>query len=74
MHYISRSLETVVKQVTLEYPMVLVTGPRQVGKTTMLQKLMEGTGRRYVTLDDLNERSLAKTDPEMFLQLHKPRC
>ena len=72
MHYISRSLETVVKQVTLEYPVVLVTGPRQVGKTTMLQKLMEGTERGYVTLDDLNERSLAKTDPEMFLQLHKP--
>lgn len=72
MHYISRNLETVVKQVTLEYPVVLVTGPRQVGKTTMLQKLMEGTERRYVTLDDLNERSLAKTDPEMFLQLHKP--
>ena len=72
MCYISRSLETVVKQVTLEYPVVLVTGSRQVGKTTMLQKLMEGTERRYVTLDDLNERSLAKTDPEMFLQLHKP--
>ncbi len=72
MHYISRNLETVVKQVTLEYPVVLVTGPRQVGKTTMLQKLMEGTERGYVTLDDLNERSLAKTDPEMFLQLHKP--
>lgn len=72
MHYISRSLETVVKQVTLEYPVVLVAGPRQVGKATMLQKLMEGTERGYVTLDDLNERSLAKTDPEMFLQLHKP--
>ena len=51
---------------------MLVTGPRQVGKTTMLQKLMEGTDRNYVSLDDLNERNLAKTDPEMFLQLHKP--
>ena len=51
---------------------LIIKGPRQVGKTTMLQKLMEGTERRYVTLDDLNERSLAKTDPEMFLQLHKP--
>ena len=72
MQYISRSLEKVVAQVTQEYPVVLVTGPRQVGKTTMLQKLMEGTNRSYVSLDDLNERSLAKTDPEMFLQLHKP--
>ena len=72
MNYIKRNLEDVVKQVTKEYPVVLVTGPRQVGKTTMLQKLMEGTGRRYVTLDDLNDRNIAKTDPEMFLQLHKP--
>ena len=33
---------------------------------------MEGTERGYVTLDDLNERNIAKTDPELFLQLHKP--
>ena len=72
MNYITRNLENVIKQVTEEYPVVLVTGPRQVGKTTMLQKLMEGTDRGYVTLDDLNERAIAKTDPELFLQLHKP--
>ena len=72
MNYIPRSLEKVVKQVTKEYPVVLVTGPRQVGKTTMLQKLMENTDRSYVSLDDLNERSIAKSDPELFLQLHKP--
>lgn len=72
MNYITRNLEKVVNQVTKEYPVVLVTGPRQVGKTTMLQKLMEGTDRGYITLDDLNERNIAKTDPELFLQLHKP--
>lgn len=72
MDYIPRSLEKVVNEVTKEYPVVLVTGPRQVGKTTMLQKLMKGTDRGYVSLDDLNERNLAKTDPELFLQLHKP--
>lgn len=72
MSYISRNLEAVVRQVTAEYSVVLVTGPRQVGKTTMLQKMMEGTERGYVSLDDLNERNLAKTDPELFLQLHKP--
>ena len=72
MEYISRNLEAVVMQVTREFPVVLVTGPRQVGKTTMLQKLMEGTDRKYVSLDDLNERSLAKNDPELFLQAHKP--
>lgn len=72
MDYIHRNLETVVNSVTGEYPVVLVTGPRQVGKTTMLQKLMEGTERGYVSLDDLNERDIAKNDPELFLQLHKP--
>ena len=49
MSYISRNLETVVAEVTREYPVVLVTGPRQVGKTTMLQKLMDGTNRNYVS-------------------------
>lgn len=44
MSYIPRNLEAVVKQVTDEYPVVLLTGPRQVGKTTMLQRLMEGFG------------------------------
>ena len=34
--------------------------------------MMEGTKRNYVTLDDFSERSLAKIDPELFLQFHKP--
>lgn len=72
MNYIARNLETVIEEVTKEYPVVLVTGPRQVGKTTMLQKLMEGTDRSYVSLDDLNERNIAKTDPQLFLELHRP--
>ena len=72
MSYITRSLEKVVLQATKEYPVVLVSGSKQVGKTTMLKKLMEGTNRNYVSLDDLQERALAKNDPEMFLQLHKP--
>lgn len=72
MSYIRRSLEKIVLQVTKEYPVVLLSGPRQVGKTTMLKKLMEGTERSYVSLNDLQERELARTDPELFLQLHKP--
>lgn len=70
--YISRHLEKVIEGVTKEYPVVLVTGPRQVGKTTMLKEMMKGTNRGYVSLDDMNERNLAKTDPQLFLQLHKP--
>ena len=40
MSYIRRSLEKIVLQVTKEYPVLLLSGPRQVGKTTMLRKLM----------------------------------
>ena len=72
MQYIKRDLERVVLQASEEYPAVIITGSRQIGKTTMLQKLMKGTTRNYVTLDDLTERALAQNDPEMFLQLHKP--
>ena len=72
MQYIKRDLERVVLQASEEYPAVIIPGSRQIGKTTMLQKLMQGTTRNYVTLDDLTERALAQNDPEMFLQLHKP--
>ncbi|MDR1921404.1 MAG: AAA family ATPase, partial [Candidatus Adiutrix sp.] len=74
MSYIKRSLEEVFLGLSREYPAILITGPRQVGKTTMLQKLAAGQSekREYISLDDLNERSLAKTDPAMFFQLHKP--
>ena len=74
MKYIKRSMEKVFLSLNTQYPAILVTGPRQVGKTTMLKELMkrEVRNRSYVTLDDLNERALAKTDPAMFLQLHQP--
>lgn len=74
MGYIRRDLEDVVIRAAKDFPAVLITGPRQVGKTTMLKKLMEdeNRGRAYVTLDDLNERNMAKNDPAMFFQMHKP--
>jgi len=70
--YIARDIEPVVLQASQEYPVVIVTGQRQVGKTTMLRKLMEGTQREYISLDDMDARALASNDPETFLQLHKP--
>jgi len=51
---------------------LLVTGARQVGKTTMLKHLAEGQGRTYVTLDNLPARNLAKSDPVLFFQTYKP--
>ena len=72
--YIQRHMERIVTELTQQYPAIMIVGPRQVGKTTMLEHLIaeEGRGRKKVTLDDLAERELAKTDPKMFFQLHKP--
>ena len=69
--YIKRAVEDTVIKIKDMFPVLLVTGPRQVGKTTLLQKLME-QDRRYVTLDDPNARYLAKNDPALFLQRYKP--
>lgn len=69
MKYIKRDLESKILSLSTEYSCVLITGPRQVGKTTVLKQLMTDD-REYVTLDDLEERKLAKTDPAMFLQVH----
>ena len=68
--YLKRSLEPLVLELSKEYPAILLTGPRQTGKTRMLRHLAEGTARGYVSLDDITERALARQDPAMFLQMH----
>lgn len=72
--YITRHMEKPVMELNEQYPVLLLTGPRQVGKTTMLEHLIEvkGKGRKKVSLDDLTLRELAKTDPKMFFQLYQP--
>jgi predicted AAA+ superfamily ATPase len=72
MSYINRDMEKVFTLVSNQFKVVLVTGPRQVGKTTMLKKLMEGTDRRYVSLDDIATRDLAKNDPKTFIEAFPP--
>ncbi|MGD1833755.1 MAG: AAA family ATPase [Sphaerochaetaceae bacterium] len=53
------------------FPAVLVTGPRQVGKTTMLRTLAEEK-RNYVSLDNPLARSLAVNEPGLFLEKYEP--
>lgn len=74
MKYMKRHLEQRILELSKSWPAILLTGPRQAGKTTLLQKLaeQEGIEREYVSLDDLSLRNLAKNDPQMFLQLHEP--
>lgn len=56
------------------YSAILLSEPHQAGKTTMLRLLAEreNIGREYISLDDLNTRDMAKNNPALFLQLHKP--
>ena len=67
-------MENRILELSHSFSAILLTGPRQAGKTTLLRELAEkeNIGRRYVTLDDLTERDLAKNDPVTFLQLHQP--
>lgn len=74
MKYIARHLEKRIMALSESYSAILLTGPRQSGKTTMLRSLAEkeNKGRKYVSLDDLATRDMAKNDPALFLQMHKP--
>lgn len=65
--YIKRTIEKSIERANKFFPVVLVTGPRQVGKTTVLQNC-ETQPRTYVSLDTLENRELAKNDPTLFLQ------
>ena len=69
MTYINRDLESKIISLPEEYSAILITGPRQVGKTTILRRLTQ-ENRTYVTLDDLEERAMAQNDPALFLQMH----
>ena len=70
MAYIHRTLEQKVMDISRDYSCLLLIGPRQVGKTTMLEHLMKGSERRKVTLDDAENRRLAQSDPALFLEMH----
>ena len=71
MEYLHRDLEVFFKKNAKHYPAILLTGPRQVGKTTFLRHLCEAD-RNYVSLDIPRDRDLARSDPELFLERYKP--
>jgi predicted AAA+ superfamily ATPase len=72
MNYIPRHLERKFIHMSEFFKAVLVTGARQVGKTTMLKHLAAGQVRTYVTLDNKMARELAQSDPVLFFQTYKP--
>lgn len=76
--YINRALESVIARYSENFKVVVLTGPRQVGKTTMLRHLAQeeaertGVERAYVSLDNTAICMAAKADPALFLQRYRP--
>ena len=64
-------MAAVIEEFSTTFKVLLLTGSRQVGKTTLLEKLAKGK-RRYVTLDNTKFRALAQHDPELFLHENPP--
>ncbi|MDO4921445.1 MAG: ATP-binding protein [Phascolarctobacterium sp.] len=72
MKYLERTLERKFLRMSSFFKAVLVTGARQVGKTTMLKHLAAEQARTYVSMDNIMARTLAKSDPVLFFQTYKP--
>jgi predicted AAA+ superfamily ATPase len=66
-----RILAKVIQRAIKTFPAIVVTGPRQSGKTTLLKTLFSET-HRFVTLEDPDVRIRAKEDPLHFLQQYGP--
>lgn len=70
MDFIYRHAEETIKRLADSYPSILVTGARQTGKTTLLQKITDARKIPYITFDDPLEEASAKNDPKTFIELH----
>lgn len=67
---IKRHIKEVIDYSIKHFPCVILTGPRQVGKSTLLTEEYDGKGFSYVTLDNTTDRLLAQNDPKTFLAIH----
>ena len=72
MEYISRELERKFQEANRFFKALLVTGARQVGKSTMLKHLAQEERRTVVTMDNDRARELALSDPRLFFQTYRP--
>jgi len=68
--YISRHIEPVIARISKRKPVIVLTGARQVGKSTMLREVYHGI--RYITLNRPLVRESAKENPSLFFEINKP--
>lgn len=68
--YIERSIESVIEKTVKSFKVVLLTGARQVGKSTTLNHLFSNGKYQYISLDDFKELDIAKRDPRAFFLNH----
>ncbi|MFH1705982.1 MAG: ATP-binding protein [Patescibacteria group bacterium] len=69
--YIKRGLEPILAKASKTFPAIIVTGPRQSGKTTLVKNLF-GKNHAYVSFDDPDIRLLAAKEPQLFLKNYPP--
>lgn len=72
-NYIKRTIEKTLTDIASSFPVVMITGPRQVGKTTLLNMLAKQNTEKinFITLDNMDARKLAIEDPDLFLRTYK---
>lgn len=69
MNLYLRQMQPLLQSLIKQFPAVLVTGPRQVGKSTLLQQISEDY--QYVTFDDPVLLMQARNDPTLFMLNHQ---
>lgn len=73
MNYLPRTIQPVIEEASKFFKIVMVSGMRQVGKSTLLKQLSSDT-RTIISFDDISNLEAAKSAPLQFLQLNPPPC
>lgn len=71
MKYLNREIEKIIKAASRRFPAVIVTGPRQSGKTTLLKHMFAGS-HKYVSMDNPDLRLMAIKEPSLFFDNYRP--